>query len=1855
MNNKFNIFVASSLSLREERKQILELGKELNQKADENKAEFSVFEYEESDNVLQIYNGVDAQYSAEENLRRSAFFILICDGVIGNKSVEEFLLARNLYENKKFPAYIYVFAKDYGNCPESCPKPGEYQISYKDFEKKYNLFYHIGHTEKVENYNKFYSIPYSNPEEIRTHMGRELEKVLKNAHFRPLIDAKRGLELSAEDFYSDTERKRHCNPGIYFKRNFDDDIRDALEDAKKFIYIQGNSLSGKTRAVLNAASKCPDTWFYIFNSYFDPNVVVKMHEIASYIERFKVNQSICIVFDDLGSSPLFSTGDNKEFLAAFRCLMSSVNEHENGSGAVGRCSVIFTGGVPLNAIDLGYEFEHIRIGDLSASEMTDARRFFQSLGETITTSTFRSTGALLIDLSTIRSKFGTYIKDNPIIGEYILLAIKLQSKWRRRNLGNVEYIKSLTEYFYGGELNRIVFKEKFRRALDNLCKCKGGIAKSNVDNKNLIIEEYVYRYVLDSDLTDLIPSDERELVDIILDYSYSCPEEPLIVTAGKLAKRCDDPGSVSKFIYEICTTDASKEGWKKELREEFLQIESSRDPASGDQQKIEAYSRILRFRMYASENFDEAFGIFKSAKGAKNELVLSALLKIAETQEDISKIEKLEQFDEDNPWIMLRRATKENTFAKAFGWVGEKFVLENAQDPELVAFYIMTMEHLLSRVSSIDELDQLIGQLRNNFEILQPAENREHLLAYGSIDPSGITLFDVLARFSTHSIITGFKYLMENIRNNGDESISESDFITGHLVKWAVQSAEMNITPRKTIRNIGCLIADAIMDQVSQDMPYEDILNDIFLRLEFEYTDKGNTKRKMKLWNTYLYNKMMGRKDCDYWAASGLFYNYLVPQTAEADNCIVVSRYVLNTLLNLSLKQNSPGLQRKTLDLFDRYSVTRDSYTYNLMLKQARSMDDGKEYLLEMLKEKIWPDDYTLTFFLESARDINTIIAHLDLPKKITQELNLPGILGGDESLIKELGKVISSDGQIRDVEKYVEKYVRETVSRQEYSWDILFNRKCRNDDEARIKRKILQYMENTPELQGFLQKSTIYSYCLEDSTMIPSTDDGLAFLKSIREKKGITKPDSYIYAKLLFIFKRENGKVEKLNSLFKEICDDLRDNESLIECLNIRLDFFNSYTEKQDCLLPGDDTTVSLTPLGFIEALEEGGLGVNEKTIRHFCYIASRGRADANSMAGIVGICRRRKSIELGYEMTCRLLKLYESSHPNVGKDDDNISYLNDVLNSFPSYVRNKMIAYHFSKGKSLDPIQTAREISRDNVPSATISYNKILHSYLSRFKDDKTAREKISKEKNFSDNILPYINEFYTDRIKPTAETIAILASSAGTMDQVTEVVKIAKSREIKQVSGHCFTSMLQAARSYVDIKKICDLYRGDINGIISPQLLSPLINTIQIQALKDDKCREMMSAISGYLFPGTDDDSTLEKSKDAIKKYKEEISILKYLDRDNPESIDIYIVRSVLRFLHFSTAQSDKDIRIGKIKNFFRTVFTRYRHVCGECAGEKAGFLESLAEDGFTGVGWESCYELFRQAAEVNPRTRVSFEFAVKLVDNIRCWTQYVNLMEAFKLTEPVWFAQLVPSLFKILYKRRYRRRDNSATDDDARIFNEIWCRVNCYAPLQRLYSGHFLPDGNAVSFSDPWMATRICESVDIYNKWKKEYSKDAVKKALYDTWNLDDAYYVALWFLVNEKAECKDINTRNERLREYEKRYVKLIRDHQLWPSFRTLLQLPLYWDAIQYTPGQDIVLAVISIHVELSEDEAYKNAVPGAITRKLRNYCKKMQNSLSPTGQVKVYLNSLNNVIKGKRFVMLPLGELSAILFPKSEA
>ena len=134
--NKYQIFIASSLRLLEHREVASEAINEVNASAiaKEKGITFVEFRYENRPDISQKMEKHDAQAPADHALRLSSIFFLIIDSEIRSLTQYEFELALQRFNRNQMPQLIYIFHKI--GTAEIGSSEG---ISYGQLIKEYNL------------------------------------------------------------------------------------------------------------------------------------------------------------------------------------------------------------------------------------------------------------------------------------------------------------------------------------------------------------------------------------------------------------------------------------------------------------------------------------------------------------------------------------------------------------------------------------------------------------------------------------------------------------------------------------------------------------------------------------------------------------------------------------------------------------------------------------------------------------------------------------------------------------------------------------------------------------------------------------------------------------------------------------------------------------------------------------------------------------------------------------------------------------------------------------------------------------------------------------------------------------------------------------------------------------------------------------------------------------------------------------------------------------------------------------------------------------------------------------------------------------------------------------------------------------------------------------------------------------------------------------------------------------------------------------------------------------------------------------------------------------------------------------
>lgn len=1843
--NTYRIFVASSLNLVEERKNILNLAKELNEDADKNKAAFSVFGYEMSDDILQIYNEIDAQQPIGQHLENSTFFVLIIDAVVGSKTIEEFLKAKDLFERRRLPACIFVFVKDYRK-KECTIIPTGTQITYEEFERHYNAYYRIGnHHGEIEAYNKVYPIPYDTADDIKRKLKRELQKWYTSPYHRPLIGAKLGSDIVKEDFYCDQERINSCRKGLYFKRRFDDELNDCIESHKPFVSLFGTSLSGKTRALLHAVHKNANQWFYVFPTHDVEKMVSEIYDVSHYIQNTESPIDLTFIFDDVNLRDDFGSA----FDSAFDYLVSQIKhvnlEKGRKHGILYTTSIDAAIGTEISERDL----TRISIPPMKDDDFFSARLYFSMYGYKIheANMSYRTTGALLIDIERIGMQYENFVKkynrDNHKYANDILYAIKGLSIWHRFSLGDIQEIKDFCRVQLNGYgTNTRSFSLSFDEMIDYLCKKCAGIIRNPSNPNYLIIEEYIYRYFINTaggitynsthttknrtaNLTNTDLADEYELVYNIMDYSYKTNREPLMDTASKLSRRADHQDEVSAELFKIWDGANTREGWSKALYEERLQVENG-DYGDGNKYFM-AYMRLHSIRILGARDFSTALNVYNSVS-VHGELNMEALIRKTQGEDDLRKVLSLPEFKRmsGSPIIRSRMAWMSKDFKFAYQWLIdyplpneddyydalEKVRIKNDADNKCrvlvntVRWYSNAIERLFNIVSNPEQFEKTKSLIRDHYCLLVNDRAKAAKLRDNALQMEGLTLYALMENVSSYSIQMCF---MRIFKSNMD---TMTRFFKEQLISKARQAYCQEKIPKYEIQRIGSAIGCAMINSQKGLMSMTEAMEKFFLPLSFDV----DSNTRITLWSPYTLTALMEYDDCTFWKATELLQHYI---TANVETRLI-NQYVLNAYILFAVKENSPIIYQRTLELFDKLGVKRDVYTYNILIRHA-DYNNGIAYFKDMLNQGIPPDCYTLSGLIANAPDIATAMSYFSLPEEVKGEKRGKKTFNGDMSIYREMEKM-----GVRNLTRQMAKNI--------YAWCHLFEHACTDDSERQAMKRCLEYIQdNRAELLPYATDANItnvYNLYLRNALKEIPYQEKLEFVSEMKLTKGV-KPDVYTYKQLILSFsniKSLNNKDRKeLINVYRDAYNTLAPSQ-LSMLYEYRLRFFSDYSRAQPCVLPmtRPDETEMLTPLQYVQRLIKMNVKIRSGLIRQFWYIGERSVFSKDVVKKLFEYVIIPQKVNLDVELIQKIR--YKYLIELHWDDSIVVNSLNSMVDSLSVDSINKQVMHDFTNDTDGDFIDYAGMIDRRNALSALFAYNTILDTwhqrnllihkkqkYGNRADAQDIAQEntvKIGTDEYFNQAML-YIKKFYIEPVVLDAKTISILAGIAYHKEQLYSVLSIGKSKKVKGITIHFLTNCLNKAHNINEVKQLYQCYM-DLGGDCTSSILSPLVINIERiakQSSDADACVFMEEVSQCVLTAETFTFS--EKIHNVLPWLKTPLALLV-----NKSNVDMYILKAVLRFKSIGKKYCNS------IPNIFDVLLKLYPHIFLKEEKGKS-FLEFILCDKYISIPHSYYPQLFNKTARVAGTMRINKEFLTEIIKEIQTWDDYCCIVEACYLIHIKCFDSIATFLYDALWRLAFPNMQHPprirTTNGDAM---RLWQRISSYAPIpNKLRTGHFLPHGNTQNFEDAWMQQSITHSVAMYSKCREYQRRSNYERITQDVAQVPDSYFVALWILANENIACGMMYAYRDgalmpstfalKLQEYEQDYIPLIQNGSR--SLPALATLATNWIKTGFLPCPDIVLAIIQQYVEISEGSTDMRKVAIHFVQKIRKWQKEERDKI----------------------------------------
>ena len=387
--NIYQVFIASSLRLQLHRDAAEKAIKEVNdmQEVKDLHVHFNVFRYENRPTELQKVEKRDAQEKCDAALRQSTIFFLIIDDVIRSLTQYEFEMALKHLDRGELPQEIHIFYDESKNVESTAEG-----MSYDDFRKKENLIFYVPNRQnEIVTHSRVYPIPFeaqnNQMDDLKKMMKQQLLAFVRSAE-RPFPGSLRGYNLTKEHFFTDIRRKEKC-PDAYLLRSFDNQLNTALGEGKRnFVALIGHSLSGKTRAVMEAMKGVDDGWVYIVNMEDAAN---ELERIYNYLKQTG-HPKLYIVLDDYDQWA--GQKNVSDTLNKLRKIIEKSND-----------VIVATASSKNNLPDKDdQKVEWIEIQEMDEREFGEVRDFFVSAGADFDKGNlrYRRTGALFVNLKKIK-------------------------------------------------------------------------------------------------------------------------------------------------------------------------------------------------------------------------------------------------------------------------------------------------------------------------------------------------------------------------------------------------------------------------------------------------------------------------------------------------------------------------------------------------------------------------------------------------------------------------------------------------------------------------------------------------------------------------------------------------------------------------------------------------------------------------------------------------------------------------------------------------------------------------------------------------------------------------------------------------------------------------------------------------------------------------------------------------------------------------------------------------------------------------------------------------------------------------------------------------------------------------------------------------------------------------------------------------------------------------------------------------------------------------------------------------------------------------------------------------------------
>lgn len=1775
--NNYQVFIASSLQLQDLRNAADESIKIVN----ENKEvkgkhiQFNAWVYEKSHDP-QVLKKKDAQEGIDPHLKESTLFFLIIDDVIHSMAEHEFEVALKQHDKGCNPAYIFIFYNG-----ESI-KSDQDGLGYNEFLKSYNLMYYVkGHHNDIVPHTRIYGIPFNNIDEFKEKIIYELLSFVSSP-LRPISGACRGFNLTKENFFSDMRRIENC-PDDYFRRNFDDLLDSAIKEGKRnFVALIGHSLSGKTRAVMEAMKAVDDGWVYIVNM---ESAVTEFEQLTNYLKQPE-HPRLYIVLDDFDQ-----WAGQKAVSDALDKLLRVIW----GSNDVIIATASSTNHLP-NKDD--QEVELIEIPEMSESEFGKVRDFFISAGAVFDKGNLRyhRTGALFVNLKEIQRVYSTWLdkEDDTELAkqakQMLLKAIKALSIWRDDNIGNRLLMEQLATWFCTQSIKRISNRKKIEwdegsvsdichEVLGELILDKRMGASSAGDDSPVIVQEYIYRYFIDFD-GSLLKDDEsfsadkeKKLIrDLLLFCSDQQKQEPLTAQVSRLCRRCAFKDQIVSWLYHLWLGEDKIDPSDHELSE-LLKNDRIKCENSDDKLISHFYSNIIETYIYfGCVKWEEAHTAFECCpKKMRTDHLFSALMRKAKPEERdrVRNIPDYKSFIKDAYVIAVeiewakdypeaKKRLEDFSIISTYGNSPQKVIdyrlnAENKEKETSGRLYeliqlqrsVATLATKVGSQKDFEDFCTLVGDLylylTDNITLLNDIKSKQKLY-----NADKLTRIDRLAMVQPSALTR----MLGNVFY-GDLTASEA-FVKS-LLNDVKKTLDGPFTDEQTLRlTFGYAVSKLI--RTLADVPYDEVYNRIFTPLKTEYNNKTLILR-----NIYTYTAMLGNDKCDMQKANDLLITDLHNHIQDTGNPLTINTITLNMIMKKSSGRNRGFNVNMINNIYDTLHIKRDSHTYRYLISAASDYKQALGILKEMQDRKVTPNIYILCELMNHL-ELRTALSMLDL-----RDVNLPKDY--EPHSIKSIPEFDPKD---------VIDGLRLSMSETQRAWGYLFKKRCLNKHDKEALTACLAFLEEKrPEL---LESGYIYNCLISNESYFPFVNDVKNFINKKRHLlHSGSFPDSYTAKYIIDRITQLNGTdrikaIDRLNEVLNMIIEGKKGRlDSLVveyrlriyrnQSESFKMDFYNERGEK--ILKKGKDgkeRQLELSARGYLEKMSQNGYQL-ESAIASFLSI-------------VEGLTSKSYN------------KLKE------------IPEMETVLNK--PMVQNKLLLWQYKAGEIMidDALQ---KLNWTNVFAATCIFGEILNCYI----DSQPRTPSLFRQ------VMEYFNKWVTNKDRfTTSITLSVLAKATANWDDMNSLLVVFDEQKEKNPRLSLTPQMLTAMSAYANtvnnlINWTSVMFKEGCPS--SSQAADSYVLRMASYLLEHDRnaTEPILDDLCTYVVEGGDAEEMLVKDKRIFKMLEKDERIFLMLDLyKEKKNVSASLLRTIIYYNATNVRQEqDKWYDMVKLKD---CIITKYRN-------NIIPLMELLAADalGITTLlplreGMESSekqdtiktiadyyipflfYENKRSSLSDRLLSYIAYGLPKGNLNNYRHFLKKLNEIDCRKIEGAV------PGLAAFLKNYVDSHTDNSKDLDLAR---KALSRIIVYTNLKQLRNRDLLLEEVSEEYAVWGQYLMDCEKIlkNGDSKWQESFMSiqwsELIRK--YTNW-LDDSYPSSLSLCkVDEEHplpnELKDIICNQERC------YTQRIETGEVY--FKDVLFLPKKWIYAQWWDASEklamsIVRRISRMAYNLDSHESY---------------------------------------------------------------